>query len=172
MLESLLLSQTPARQTSSLMSPRFLSPPSWLITSLLKKPTVKYFRKPRVLPILLSSGCGWTRQLEITHPCNISPCISHREYSDSTPRVSTRLIAFWGPNFSELFHVDEKQSQGGNEIQQRPTQLLLFVLAMESSELVMSCAHSLFSVTHYLKMASLLCRESCMHMHMCVLHTT
>lgn len=32
-------------------------------------------------------------------------------------------------------------SQGGNEIQQRPKQLPLFVLAVRFSEVVMSCAH-------------------------------
>lgn len=44
MLEFLLLSQTPARQASSLMSPRLLS-----LSSLLKKPKVKDFCKPQVL---------------------------------------------------------------------------------------------------------------------------
>lgn len=153
-----------------LMPPWFLSPSSWLITSLHKKPKVKHFRKPQVLNPSLY-GCCWTWQLEITHP--LQPFSMHFPAGNTqTPWVSPPPTPPWGTNFSKLFHVNKKQSQGGNEIQQRPTQLLLFVLAMESSELVMSCAHSLFSVTHYLKMASLLCRESCMHMHMCVLHTT
>ncbi|KAL6063631.1 hypothetical protein STEG23_010636, partial [Scotinomys teguina] len=39
-----------------------------------------------------------------------------------------------GPDFSELFQVNEKQSQGGNEIQQRPKQLPLFVLAAKFSD--------------------------------------